>query len=141
MSQTQINTQFFEEGSGHHIATISGSMANSLRKGSTVFLVREDHTKKDLDERSNSLRSSRWKVVSTTVSFREMLTKNNPTKEWPFLEKSNTFVSLEVTDRPYRYWTIGLSSTKRGGKFFEVEHDGRFIRIGVLYIGLGYILK
>jgi hypothetical protein len=141
MNSSHVTTEFFHHITGEHLVTIPDHLAPSLKKGSIVFLTHNDHTKKEYVERINSLASNKWKVVSTNLSVRELWGSRTPTPEWPFPTKVSRTVNLEVCVRPYRNWTIGMTSLKRKGKFFEVESNGRFIRIGRLYVGLGYIFK
>jgi hypothetical protein len=141
MNSSYVTTEFFHHITGEHLVTIPDHLAPSLKKGSIVFLTHNDQTKKEYVERINSLASNKWKVVSTNLSVRELLRSITPTPEWPFPTKVSRTVNLEVRVRPYRNWTIGMTSLKRKVKFFEVEMDGRFIRIGRLYVGLGYIFK
>src|SRR5574343_307007 len=134
-----VSTQFFDR-EGRHLLTIPDHFAPNLRKGSIVYLASEDHTKKDFESRRNSLPSGKWVVRRVSIAVREMIMGNNtPSTSNPTPFNTSGYSTLEVEVRPYRYWTIGLSSHGRNGPFFDVDHNGRFIRIGRLYIGLGYV--
>lgn len=108
----------------------------TLRKDDDVFL---EHMGLPFSEigREDIFPSSRWKVQNVHHSVRSMDMRVDPTPEWPMTTKTVTFLSCDVHVRPYRYWTIGISAPRKG-KFFCQEYDGRFFRIGRIYIGLGY---